>query len=73
MWRNIIGQAIYQIIIFMLLLFLVPPGIIPYNFLTADEKTAPIDPVFWGLKNETNKETNVTTLVPIDTYYYQKA
>jgi P-type Ca2+ transporter type 2B len=39
MWRNIIGQVVYQIIIIMLILFLVPAGLFPYNFLTQAEET----------------------------------
>jgi Ca2+ transporting ATPase len=32
MWRNILGHSLYQLTLFFLMLFLIPPGIIPYNF-----------------------------------------
>jgi magnesium-transporting ATPase (P-type) len=32
MWRNIFGQAAYQLVVFFLLLFLVPANIIPYSY-----------------------------------------
>jgi hypothetical protein len=38
MWRNILGQVVYQIAIFMNLLFLTPGGhLFGYSFITDDE------------------------------------
>jgi P-type Ca2+ transporter type 2B len=42
MWRAIIGQAIYQIIIFMLALFLIMYQVIEYDFLTPAERIRPL-------------------------------
>jgi magnesium-transporting ATPase (P-type) len=36
MWRNILGQVFYQLVFFMSFLFLVPAGIIPYDFIHPD-------------------------------------
>jgi len=37
MWRNIIGQAIYQIIIFITLLFIVQYDLVDYDFIHRGE------------------------------------
>jgi len=42
MWRAIIGQAVYQIIFFMLGLFLIMYQVIPYDFLTQEEREIPL-------------------------------
>lgn len=34
MWRNILGQVVYQLVIFFCALYLIPTQIIPYNFLS---------------------------------------
>ncbi len=54
MWRNILGQVVYQLIIFFLFLFLIPASIIPYSFFHAAEDGY-VTPVYWVSEAE-NKE-----------------
>ena len=58
MWRNIIGQVIYQIIIFMCLLYLVPPQILPYNFLHVDPTNIDLDEYYINIKYYNATETS---------------
>lgn len=48
MWRAIIGQAVYQIIIFMLALFLIMYQVIPYDFLHEEERSMLLTSAYFG-------------------------
>jgi Ca2+ transporting ATPase len=68
MWRNILGQVVYQLGIFLCALYLIPTQIIPYNFLTQTELDSVIPTEFY-IKNEdgTGLE-NYGMCQPIDTF-----
>jgi magnesium-transporting ATPase (P-type) len=53
MWRNILGQVVYQIIIFMNLLFLTPDGhLFGYSFIHDDELYGNLCPKFYELNDD---------------------
>jgi len=58
MWRNIFGQAFYQLVIFFLFLFLVPSNIIPWELFFNNDVFSNDTVEKYFLKDENNNFVN---------------
>ena len=67
MWRNILGQTFFQLVFFMVALFLVPANIIPYEWFIHPEvdNGGFITPAYYAMNPDKPTE-------PLDKYFFNK-